>query len=100
MHHFGAAGTGHTDWVTAVAISPDGTRVLSGSRDRSVILWDMPTDQIVHRDTGHTDTVIAVQFAPGGQSALSVSVDGVIRQWPATRRPFVNWVAATVTCVN
>lgn len=34
---------GHTDWVLAVAVSPDGSRVASGSHDGEIRLWN-PTD--------------------------------------------------------
>lgn len=33
--------SGHTDWVYTVAVSPDGTRIASGSGDGSVKLWDV-----------------------------------------------------------
>ena len=31
---------GHTDLVTSVAFSPDGNRIVSGSEDESVRVWD------------------------------------------------------------
>jgi len=31
---------GHTDYVRAVAFSPDGTRLVSGSGDFTVRVWD------------------------------------------------------------
>ena len=30
----------HSDWVMSVAFSPDGTTIVSGSRDRTIKVWD------------------------------------------------------------
>ena len=35
--------TGHSDEVTSVALSPDGTRIVSGSDDHLVKIWDTET---------------------------------------------------------
>ena len=35
--------TGHSDWVTSVAFSPDGTQIASGSGDKTVRVWSVET---------------------------------------------------------
>ena len=45
---------GHTGWVTSVAFSPDGTRVLSGSADNTLKLWDAATGQLLRTFAGHS----------------------------------------------
>ena len=37
--------TGHTDWVMSVSFSPDGSRIVSGSDDNSVRVWDAVSGQ-------------------------------------------------------
>ena len=38
---------GHRGDVHSVAFAPDGTRVLSGSKDKTVMLWDTATGALV-----------------------------------------------------
>jgi len=30
----------HSDWVMSVAFSPDGTKIVSGSDDKTIKVWD------------------------------------------------------------
>ena len=52
-----AALKGHTNDVTAVALSPDGSRLYSGSWDKTVIVWDARTGERLHTLKGHTGSV-------------------------------------------
>lgn len=38
----GSGGEGHTRWVFSVSFSPDGARIVSGSFDNTVRVWDVP----------------------------------------------------------
>ncbi len=77
--------TGHTGWVTAVAIAPDGTWLASGTGDGTVRIWDPVTGQQRTTLTGHTGTVTAVAIAPDGTWLASASRDETVRIWdPAT----------------
>jgi len=71
---------GHTRWVTAVAIAPDGTWLATTSHDRTVRLWDAETG--AHRTfTGHTDHVTGIAIAPTGTWLATTSRDGTVRLW-------------------
>ena len=43
---------GHTDYVTSVSFSPDGARLVSGSYDKTVRVWDAVSGQCVRVVTG------------------------------------------------
>jgi WD40 repeat protein len=64
---------GHTDGVFTLAISPDGRTLLSGSDDKTVILWNLETGEILKQLEGHTTWLNDVAFGPDGQMAASVS---------------------------
>jgi WD40 repeat protein len=79
-HGSGPALTGYTDSVNAVAFSPDGHTLASGSDDHTIRLWTLPSAII----TGHTSTVYAVAFSPDGHTLASGSSDQTIRLWNIT----------------
>ena len=71
-----AAFTGHTGTVYSVAFSPDGKILATGSRDRTVRLWDTATHrQIGTPLTGHTRGVTSVAFSPDGKTLATGSED-------------------------
>jgi eukaryotic-like serine/threonine-protein kinase len=78
----------HDDDVIAVRFSPDGTRVLTGSRDDTARLWDAATGQPLGEPLRHGNDVTAVAFSPDGTLVLTGSHDKTARLWDAaTGRP-------------
>jgi hypothetical protein len=75
---------GHTDEVRAVAFSPNGSLLASGSWDGTVRLWNPTTGQEMQKLEGHTDGVSAVAFSPDGSLLASGSEDETVRLWNPT----------------
>ncbi|KAG1881909.1 quinon protein alcohol dehydrogenase-like superfamily, partial [Suillus tomentosus] len=67
--------------VRTIALSPDGKKVVSGSEDGRVRLWDIDTGKVMGRWIGHTERVNSVCWSRDGQQVLSGSTDGIARQW-------------------
>src|SRR5262249_10931244 len=79
---------GHQMGCNAVAFSPDGSTVLTGSFDGTARLWDVATGQPLGDPLRHGGPVKAVVFSTDGQYALTVSDDRTARLWRvATRQP-------------
>ena len=73
--------------MTAVAWSPDGTRLATGSDDETVRIWDPATGQTTATLTGHTDWVTAVAWSPDGTCLATASDDKTVRIWDPDHRP-------------
>ncbi|MGB3642386.1 MAG: hypothetical protein WBA39_33105, partial [Rivularia sp. (in: cyanobacteria)] len=72
---------GHSSSVNAVAIAPDGKRVISASVDQTLKRWNLETGEIEHTFQGHSDSVNAVAIAPDGKRAISASDDQTLKLW-------------------
>ncbi|KAF8965982.1 hypothetical protein BDZ97DRAFT_743750 [Flammula alnicola] len=70
--------------VSSVAFSPDGTRIVSGSDDTTIRVWDARTGDIIAGPfKGHTSWVRSVAFSSDGTRVVSGSGDATIRVWDA-----------------
>ena len=73
---------GHTESAWAVAVTPDGQHIISGSRDHLVMVWSVATKSLVSICHGHTNDVLAVAAIPDGRILSSGAYpDIAIRVW-------------------
>ena len=72
---------GHTDKVNAVAVSPSGKTVATGSDDKTVILWDTATGAARARLTEHVAAVTCLDYSPNGKMLVSGSLGRKVIVW-------------------
>lgn len=71
---------GHTGAVRA--ISSDRGKIVSGSDDQSLLVWDKQTCQVLEELKGHTAPISTVRML-SGERVLTSSHDGTLRMWDA-----------------
>ncbi|KIM24258.1 hypothetical protein M408DRAFT_243234 [Serendipita vermifera MAFF 305830] len=77
---------GHKDAVLSVDFSPDGRRIVSGSRDCTIRVWDVETGKVVLGPLqSHNDAILCVSFSSDGRRIVSGAWDCTIRVWDAER---------------
>ena len=96
---------GHTSHVRCVTFSPDGKRIVSGSYDRTIRIWDLQTGCLVMKPLKmHTGGVYCVTFSPDGTQLASGGLDLTVLLWNAmtgrlAAKPFQGHTGK-VTCVS
>jgi hypothetical protein len=89
---------GHTGSVNAVAVTPDGTRIVTGAAETKAVvdrdqtgaptgvarIWDATTGTALLEIKGHTKAILSVAI-PDGIRIVTGSSDGSWRLWDATQ---------------
>ncbi|MEV4751376.1 WD40 repeat domain-containing protein [Streptosporangium amethystogenes subsp. fukuiense] len=74
---------GHESRVHAVAWSPDGTRIATGSDDCTVRVWDAERCEEITIAGVHRGKISSIAWSADGQELLTASFDGTARIWQA-----------------
>lgn len=88
---------GHEGEVTALAISPGGRIIVSGSRDKAIRFWSLETGELLHNfpgrslwsGDGHSERISTLAFSADGETLASGSDDGTIKWWDLHRRKLI-----------
>lgn len=89
---------GHLQAVSALALSPDGKRLATGSYDQTVRLWDTTTfeNREVAVLKGHYQPISSIAFSPDSKLVATGSLDFTVRLWEvATGRQLAVMVGHT-----
>jgi WD40 repeat protein len=74
---------GHTNGITALALTAGGERAICACHDGIVRVWDLHTGAIVLTLRGHDRGLFAVDYDPHHQSIVSTSEDRTLKLWDA-----------------
>src|SRR5262249_50014184 len=69
--------------IRAVAFSPDGRRIVTGSADRTAKVWDTTSGRELFSLIGHSDWIWCVAFSPDGRRI--VTGDQTAKLWEMAR---------------
>ena len=80
---------GHPAEVTTVALSPDGSRVVTGAADDTAAVWETQSGRMLTLCKGHTGKLTSVLFRADGQQVATLADDGTAKLWPVDLGPAV-----------
>ncbi len=76
--------TGHTGQVNAIALSPDGRFLVSGSSDYTLKIWDIASGSVLRTLFGHSKAVLAATISADGRLIASSGEDMSVLLWDVT----------------
>ena len=76
--------------TTCVSLSKDRSRIVSGSVDNTVRVWDAVSGELLNALEGHTKVVMSVSWSPLGDKIVSGSYDNTVRVWDPVSGELLN----------
>jgi WD40 repeat protein len=83
---------GHSDIVWALAFSPNGNILASGSGDSTVKVWDSFTGQCLMTFLCNHGSVLSITFSHNGQMIICGNTDGSLQVWDIHTRQCIHEV--------
>lgn len=72
--------------VNAIALAAEGTLLVSGSRDRTLAVWEVATGELQGVLEGHAGSVTTLAVCPDGDTVVSGSSDGTVKLWSLSQQ--------------
>jgi WD40 repeat protein len=72
---------GHSDQINSIAVARNNRYIVTGSNDKTVIVWDIVKGKEFKRLEGHDWKVSSVDISFDGKYVVSGSIDGVCILW-------------------
>jgi WD40 repeat protein len=72
---------GHKNWITSLALIPDGSILLSGSLDNTIRVWDLETGEELFLRAEERGGAKVIVIASDGQRALILSKLDILKVW-------------------
>ncbi|KPI41851.1 WD repeat-containing protein 26 [Cyphellophora attinorum] len=73
----------HSDEVWHVQFSPDGTMLASASKDKTALIYSVPSFELKHRLTDHSKGVTSLAWSPDSKKLITCSIDARAKVWNA-----------------
>jgi len=89
----------HPNWVTTVAYSTDGTKIVTGGNDDRVKIWSN-TGKLLYTCTGHSGDITSVKVTPDNNFVVSSSKDKKIKVWNINTGALVQTISGHTQEVN
>jgi WD40 repeat protein len=77
--------TGHSGYILTAVFSPDGTRAVTASTDKTARIWDASTGCPLAKLL-HEEKVSKAEFTPDGKDVLTIDDKGIVRRWDVARK--------------
>src|SRR5262245_24084904 len=74
---------GHDSCVNSADFSPDGSRIVTASWDKTARIWDAASAKEIAVLRGHDSFVYSAAFSPDGSRIVTASWDKTARIWDA-----------------
>jgi WD40 repeat protein len=72
---------GHSDMVLSVSWNHDGSKIVSGSKDKTIKIWEGMNGELLNTLEGHSDIVVSVSWNHDGSKIVSGSRDKTVKVW-------------------